>query len=86
MTERPTGYIVCERNGMDCFTPYERNDDGTINIVYGLALLGFDMEEMKKRADKIVRVDDEYELTNPRVEWERELANPTPDHAVGDEE
>ena len=42
------------------------NEDGTFNIVIGMCLMT-SLDEMKKRAKKIVQVDDIYACGNPRV-------------------
>ncbi len=65
-----THWIVCERHGLDCFTPLDLNEDGSVSVVIGLALLVPQEHIIERGAKKIIRVDDEYELTNPRVEWE----------------
>lgn len=62
-----THWIVCSGRGLDTFTPFEPNPDGSVNIVYGFALMTDIDDVIKGGALKIVRVDDEYELTNPRV-------------------
>lgn len=66
-----THWLVTQKYGMDWFTPYELHDDGSFSVVLGM-VIGTTLDELKKNhpVKKVVRVDDEYELTNPRIEWE----------------
>ena len=65
-----TTWIVCEHDGVDCFTPVEPGDlPGEVNVVRGMAVFT-SLDEMRKRAKRIIRVDDEYTLANDRLEWE----------------
>jgi hypothetical protein len=64
-------WIVCDRNGVDCFTPVEPQPDGSVNVVYGFAFIT-NLEGLQKchPVKTVLRVDDEYEMTNPRPEFD----------------
>jgi hypothetical protein len=60
-------YMMCERKGVQEFTPYEPLPDGGVNIIYGMCLITSLENVIAGGALKVVQVDDPYDLTNPRV-------------------
>lgn len=64
-------WIVCDQGMGDCFTPVEPLDGGGMNIVYGLAIVTT-LDDLKEHwpVETVIRVDDEYELTNSRIEYD----------------
>lgn len=64
-------WIVCDQGAGDCFTPVEALEDGSMNVVYGLAIITT-LDALKERwpVETVIRVDDEYGLTNSRIEYD----------------
>jgi len=64
-------WIVVDEHGMDVFSPFRVNDEGTAEVVVGLAVITT-LDDMQQRVDRIVRVDDVWTCANPRVVWQRD--------------
>jgi len=66
-------WIVCNEHGHDTYIPLEPHEDGEyFDVILGFNLITT-LENLKETfpVKRVVRVDDPYELTNPRIEYER---------------
>lgn len=68
---RWTRWLLTARDGLQEFTPYEPRADGSIDVVVGMCLLSSVDAVIDDGAERIVHVDDIWDLGNPRLVFDK---------------